>query len=97
MDIKKIGVIGAGTMGSGIAQLFALHDYPVTLVDREEGLLEAALDRVREHTDPEKWDMVSARIRLTTNAIQLDDCDIVIEAVFERMDVKKNRIRIHQG
>jgi len=52
-DIKKIGVVGAGTMGRGIAQLFALHDYPVVLADRDEAVLEGALERVMERTEPE--------------------------------------------
>tara|TARA_B100000315_G_scaffold156629_1_gene145129 strand:+ start:1892 stop:2725 length:834 start_codon:yes stop_codon:yes gene_type:complete len=87
--IKKIGVIGAGTMGRGIAQVFALYDYPVVLVDKEETILQEALNKVKTHTDPELWDKVSGHIETSTNFEKTKDCDLVIEAVFENMDVKK--------
>jgi 3-hydroxybutyryl-CoA dehydrogenase len=88
-DIKKIGVIGAGTMGRGIAQVFALYGHPVTLVDREEGLVKGAMEKVRERTEPELWDKVSNLIKTSTAMEEMKDCDLVIEAVFEKMDVKK--------
>ena len=50
-EIKKIGVIGAGTMGRGIAQVFALYDYPVVLVDKEDRLLQDTLNKIKNHTD----------------------------------------------
>lgn len=87
--IEQVGVVGAGTMGRGIAQVFALHDYPVTLVDRDEGILQGALERVRERTAPELWDKVKGLIRTSTDIKAVKDCDIVIEAVFEEMGVKK--------
>ncbi|MEE9165350.1 MAG: 3-hydroxyacyl-CoA dehydrogenase family protein [Nitrospinota bacterium] len=88
-EIKKIGVIGAGTMGRGIAQVFALYDYPVVLVDKEETILQEALNKIKTHTDPELWDKVSGYIETSTNFEKTKDCDLVIEAVFENMDVKK--------
>ncbi len=89
-EIKKIGVVGAGTMGGGIAQVFALHDYPVTLVDTEEGLLKKALEKIKERTDPDAWEKVKGLIKTATNLEEVKDCDLVIEAVFEDMDVKKD-------
>jgi len=88
-EIKKIGVIGAGTMGRGIAQVFALYDYPVVLVDKEETLLQDTLNKIKNHTDPELWNRVSGYIETSTNFEKIKDCDLVIEAVFENMDVKK--------
>jgi 3-hydroxybutyryl-CoA dehydrogenase len=88
-DIKKIGVIGAGTMGRGIAHAFALYNYPVTLVDREEDLVKKALEKIRERTEHGLWDKVSGLIKTSTSMEEVKDCDLVIEAVFEQMDVKK--------
>ena len=76
-------------MGRGIAQVFALYDYPVVLVDKEETILQEALNKVKTHTDPELWDKVSGHIETSTNFEKTKDCDLVIEAVFENMDVKK--------
>jgi 3-hydroxybutyryl-CoA dehydrogenase len=88
-NIRKTGIIGAGTMGRGIAQLFALYDYPVVLVDRDEALLRAALEKVMERTEPELREKVAGHIRTATALEELADCDLVIEAVFEDMEVKK--------
>ena len=93
MNVKKInriGVIGAGTMGSGIAQVFALHGCPVTLVDTGEALLKSGLERVREHTQPELWDRVSGLIQTSTNMESLSEADFVVEAVFEDAAVKRD-------
>ncbi len=87
-DIKKIGVVGAGTMGRGIAQVFALFNYPVVLVDNES-VLGAAMAKIREWTAPEQWDKVQGLITTATDIEKLGDCDIVIEAVFEEFEVKK--------
>ncbi len=88
-EIKNIGVIGAGTMGRGIAQVFALYDYPVVLVDKEDTILQDALNKIKNHTDPGLWDKVSKHIKTSTGINKIKDCDLVIEAVFENMDVKK--------
>jgi 3-hydroxybutyryl-CoA dehydrogenase len=89
IKIKKVGIVGSGTMGRGIAQVFALFDYPVILVDKEETILQEALNKVRSHTEPELWDKVSGHIETSTNFEKIKDCDLIIEAVFENMDVKK--------
>ncbi len=88
-DIKKIGVVGAGTMGRGIAQVFALFDYPVVLVDKEQAILDAALEKVKERTGPEQWEKVSSRIEVSTNMEGLKNCDLVVEAIIESMEAKK--------
>jgi len=91
--IKNIGVIGAGTMGSGIAHLFALHDYQVTLVDKEESLLQKAKEGINEHTDSEQRWKILELINFSTEIERAGGCDIVIEAVFENETVKKEVLR----
>jgi len=96
-EIRKIGVIGAGTMGSGIAQVCAMAGYPVVMQD----LSDAALDRARTSMQSSLARLVkkatlteaqaaeaTARIATATALDQLADCDIVIEAIVERLDVK---------
>lgn len=87
--IKKIGVIGAGTMGRGIAQVFALNNYPVVLVDKEEDLLQKAIGYIKKRTEPELWEKVISLIQTSTSIDNTKDCDLVIEAVFENMEAKK--------
>lgn len=87
--INKVGVAGSGTMGRGIAQVFALYGYEVVLVDKEESILKSALDRIKERTAPELWDKVASLIKTTTDFKDLGKCQIVIEAVFEDPEVKK--------
>ncbi len=89
-DIKKIGVIGAGTMGKGIAQVFALYDYPVVLVDTESSILQGAMDKLKKFTEPELWDKVAGNITTSTDKGLFGECDLVVDAVFEEITVKKN-------
>lgn len=95
--IHRIGVIGAGTMGSGIAQVFALYGYPVTLVDIDETVLKAALGRIKEHTRPEQWDKVSGMIAASTDMAGVKEADLVVEAVLEDMAVKKKVFKALSG
>jgi 3-hydroxyacyl-CoA dehydrogenase len=83
-EFKQIGVVGAGTMGRGIAHLFALHGFPVILADRDEAILRAALEKVRERTEPEVRDGVAGRIATSVSLERLGGCDLVIEAVYGR-------------
>jgi 3-hydroxybutyryl-CoA dehydrogenase len=105
-EIRKIGVIGAGTMGSGIAQVCAMAGYPVVMQD----LSDAALDRARTSmqgslarlvkkatlTEPQAAE-ATARIATATALDQLADCDIVIEAIVERLDVKTGVLKQLDG
>jgi len=97
-DIKKVAVIGAGTMGSGIAQVVAANDYEVVLVDISEqslqrGLagIEKSLGRLvkKEKISEDDAIATTGRIANTTNFDDIADVDLVIEAVFEDMGVKK--------
>ena len=97
--VKSAGVIGAGTMGGGIAICFANAGIPVTLVDANDAALERGLanvdrvyqsmvDRGRLTADEKSQRM--ARIRTTLDYDQLRDADVIVEAVFESMDLKRD-------
>jgi len=96
MDIKKIGVIGAGTMGTGITQVAATADFDVLLHDVEEDFLQKALARLdktlsmlieKGKIEGDK-DTILGRIRTTTDLADFKDVDFAVEAVFEDFAVK---------
>lgn len=87
-EIRKIGIVGAGTMGSGIARLFALHDYPVVLADRSAEILSRTLARLRERSAAEGQEKVATLVRTASTLAEMTDCDLVIEAVNEDAAVK---------
>ena len=95
----NVGVIGSGTMGSGIAQIAATQGCEVALYDiNEEALkisrtkLEKILNRLIEkgRIDSDKKASILSNINYTTNLSDLDKSDIVIEAIVENLDIKKN-------
>jgi 3-hydroxyacyl-CoA dehydrogenase len=95
--IRKVAVIGAGTMGGGIAMNFVNAGIPVTLVEQEQAALDRGLDRIRGNyavtvskgkMTQEAMDARMALFTPTTELALVADADLVIEAVFERMDVK---------
>lgn len=95
---KRIGVVGAGTMGSGIAQKVAQSGMPVVLMDIGQAQIDAGLGRIKAMLDqgvarkvfrPGFPEQVLGRITTTTDAAGLADCDLVVEAVFENLDVKR--------
>lgn len=97
-EIKRVGVIGAGTMGGGISMNFATAGIPVTIVETQQEALDRGLGVVRKNyqrsADKGRFpqDEVEARMgRLsgTLDTGDLAECDLVIEAVFEDMDLKK--------
>ncbi|MDB5584162.1 MAG: 3-hydroxyacyl-CoA dehydrogenase NAD-binding [Bradyrhizobium sp.] len=96
--IRRIGVIGAGTMGGGIAMNFLTVGLPVTLVETERAALDRGLDTIRKNYENSakkgklSQDLVESRMRLLTPSLSLgdlNDCDLIIEAVFENMALKK--------
>ena len=102
LPIARAGVIGAGTMGGGIAMNFANAGIPVTLVETTQAALDRGLAIIRRNYDNSAKkgkltaDQVAQRMALLTGSLSLDDlapCDLVIEAVFERMDVKQDIFR----
>jgi len=94
MDIKNVCVIGAGAMGSGIAQLAATHGYNVNLTDISEEILKkakASIDKNLNKLSNEEAKKILSRIQLTTNRDEaIKDVQIVIEAVFEDMALKQD-------
>jgi 3-hydroxyacyl-CoA dehydrogenase len=99
IPIKKVGVIGAGTMGGGIAMNFANAGIPVTIVEVKQDALDRGLKVVRGNYERSakggrfSMDDVEKRMGLLAGSLKLEDladCDLVIEAVFERMDIKKD-------
>ncbi|MEO1238214.1 MAG: 3-hydroxybutyryl-CoA dehydrogenase [Pseudomonadota bacterium] len=97
MDIQSVGVIGAGQMGNGIAHVFALAGYDVTLMDVDEGALGRALDTIRGNLERQvsrdkitagDRDMALGRIKTTATLADLGKSDLVIEAATERETIK---------
>jgi len=96
-DFNTVAVIGAGTMGGGIAMSFADAGIPVRIMDSTQQALDRGLERVRSNyatsvrrgspTEQEAQRRF-ARIQPVGGYAEIGDCDIVIEAVFEQMDVK---------
>ena len=96
--IEKVGVIGAGTMGGGISMNFATVGIPVTILERQQDALDRGLGVVRGHYQRsadkgrfpvEEVDERMARLNGTLTMDAFADCDLIIEAVFEDMDLKK--------
>ena len=102
MNIKSVGVVGAGTMGNGIAHVFARGGFSVVLCDVEQRFLERALETIGKNLDREvvKNKITAAdktatlgRIRPVTDRGQLADCDFVIEAATEKFEIKTEIFR----
>jgi 3-hydroxybutyryl-CoA dehydrogenase len=98
MDIQKVGVIGAGTMGNGIAQTFATGGYAVVMSDIKDAYVERgmetigkSLDRLvsREKMTAADRDAAVARIATTTSTEAFADCDLIVEAALEKVDLKR--------
>jgi 3-hydroxybutyryl-CoA dehydrogenase len=102
MEITRVGVVGAGTMGNGIAHVFARSGYSVILCDVEKRFLERALDTITKNLDREVAknkitidDKTSAlkRIETVTDRARLADCDFVVEAATEKFEIKAEIFR----
>jgi 3-hydroxybutyryl-CoA dehydrogenase len=100
--MKHVGVLGAGAMGSGIAQVALTHGHPVVIVDTDPGALdrsragiESALTREVDKKRLSASDKAQALSRLSyaETLSALHDCDIVIEAIVERLDVKRQAFK----
>src|SRR5207244_8887529 len=95
MEIKTVGVVGAGTMGNGIAHVLATHDYPVLLVDVQQEFLDRGLATIGKNTErevnkqkltAEQRDAALRRIRTSTDRQELTNWDCVVEAATQRFD-----------
>ena len=106
MIIKKIGVLGAGTMGHGIALVSAKSGYDVMMRDIEDRFIEKGLESIEKFLGrsvakgkmtKEEMKIVLARISITTDMRDLKDCDLVIEAIIESAELKKKVFRELDG
>jgi 3-hydroxybutyryl-CoA dehydrogenase len=97
--VETVGVVGAGTMGSGIAQVAATADYDVVMRDVEPGFVEDGLDRIegsldrfvgKEELTPAEAEAALDRIEGTTDLGALSAADLVVEAAVEEMDIKQD-------
>jgi 3-hydroxybutyryl-CoA dehydrogenase len=101
MDIKKIGVIGAGTMGTGITQVAATAGFELLLHDVEEGFLDKSLSRLDKSMSKliEKGkiegdkEAILNRIQTTTDLADFKEVDFAVEAVFEDFEVKSGVLK----
>ena len=97
MDIKKAGIIGSGTMGGGISMCFANAGIPVHIIDQDEENIKKGLSVIEQNYDfmvnrgkltAEQKDKVFGLISSSLDYKDLSDCDIVIEAVYENLELK---------
>src|SRR3984957_9089567 len=97
-SIRVVGVIGAGTMGNGIAHVFARSGYQVLLCEVEQRFLDRGLETLRKNLDREASkgkitsDAAQASLARVTGVLdreRLADCDFVIEAATEKFEIKK--------
>jgi 3-hydroxybutyryl-CoA dehydrogenase len=102
MAIQRVGIIGAGTMGNGIAHVFARSGYDVVLCDLEQKFLERALAVISKNLDREvakakitelQKTETLARISHTTDRRRLADCDFIVEAASEKLEIKAELFR----
>ncbi|MFC1951790.1 3-hydroxyacyl-CoA dehydrogenase family protein [Chloroflexota bacterium] len=96
--MKKVGIIGAGVMGMGIAQALAQQEFEVTVCDLERSILERGMERTGENLEylvrkekitAAEAEKIGSRIKTTTNVENIADVDLAIEVVTENMEVKK--------
>lgn len=102
MDIRRVGIVGAGTMGNGIAQVFARSGHPVVLYDVAQQFLERGLATIRKNLErdvikerisaPDK-DAALARIVSVVDRTELAGCDFIVEAATEKFEIKSEIFR----
>ena len=98
MEIEKVGVIGAGQMGAGIAQVCAAIGKEVLLCDIKEEFIQNGINTItknlqrsvsKERINQDKMDSTLVNVKTTTLNEDLSECDIIIEAIVENVDIKK--------
>jgi 3-hydroxybutyryl-CoA dehydrogenase len=98
MEIQRVGVVGAGTMGNGIAQVFARSGYQVQLCDVEQSFLDRGLAAISKSLDREvAKNKITSEMKISTlkriepvlERSQLAACDFVVEAATEKLEIKK--------
>jgi 3-hydroxybutyryl-CoA dehydrogenase len=98
MSIRKVGVLGAGLMGSGIAEVAARAGFETIVREIDEGFAKKGLGRIegslakaveKKKLSEQDRDGIRGRIRTTTKLEELADCDLIIEAISENLELKK--------
>jgi 3-hydroxybutyryl-CoA dehydrogenase len=106
MRIERICVVGAGTMGHGIAQVAAMHGYDVTMIDIKQEILDRAFEGIRFSLnkfaekgkfDPNKIDEVLSRIDASTELEAAKDASLIIESIPEDMKLKQETFKKLDG
>jgi 3-hydroxybutyryl-CoA dehydrogenase len=106
MSFSTIGVVGAGTMGHGIAHVCALAGQTVVLYDVDESRVSGGLRKLKSNLDKgvekgklsaEDRDLALARVQTTTHLRDLAGCDVVVEAIPENLEMKRGLFRDLQG
>src|ERR1700740_3016758 len=95
MEIKRIGVIGAGQMGSGIAHVCALKGFDIRLMDIDQPHINSGIENIGRNMDrgmirPEDKDSALKRITTATDFKPFADCDLIVEAATENESVKRD-------
>jgi len=102
MSIDRVAVIGAGTMGSGIAHVFARSGFEVLLCDIEQSFLDKSVERIRTNLGreaakgkltSEEVEAAAARVQTTTDRTKLAGADLAVEAASERFEIKAELFR----
>ncbi|WP_137290613.1 3-hydroxyacyl-CoA dehydrogenase family protein [Natronorubrum halophilum] len=97
--INRVGVVGAGTMGSGIAQVAATHGYDVVMRDIEQEYVETGFESIddslgrlvsNETLSEDDAEQIRERISGTTDLDDLANCDVIVEAALENLEVKRD-------
>jgi 3-hydroxybutyryl-CoA dehydrogenase len=105
-DFRSIGVVGLGTMGAGIAEIFARNGFSVVGVEHNDESLERGRQHIQHSTDravkrgklsEEEQAELIGRVTFTTDLNQVKDADLVVEAVVEHLDVKQELFRQLDG
>ena len=93
--IKKIGVVGAGTMGAGVAEIFAEFGYTVILYNRSKEGMQRAVERLRSNVTPiqTETDTAEAKIYTTHDLTALAQVDLISESIAENLEVKQDIFR----
>ena len=102
MEVRRAGVVGAGTMGNGIAHVFARSGYEVVMCDVEQRFLDRGIENIRKNLDREvakskisadQKVAVLGRIKVVVDRGELANCDFVVEAATERLEIKSALFR----
>jgi 3-hydroxybutyryl-CoA dehydrogenase len=99
MEIHKVGVVGAGTMGNGIAHVFAANGYAVVMIDIDQSFLARATESIRKNLNrmvekakitKEMAEATIGNVKTSLDYDDLKDCQLVVEAALEKVEVKRD-------